>query len=141
MGTVVNLAEYTGKKVNVKLTTEDEVFEAVAEEATDFAVILRRKGKSALEMHPADEVENIELRPDVIKELKGRRLDFIVLDNIKRHLVDRHGYGLASVNAMTVEEAYEFHEGLDHSDLGHFHAEAPVKSEREEAIAAAAAGS
>lgn len=137
---VINLAEYTGKKVNVKLLNEDETFPAVVEEATEFAAILRRKGKSALEMHPKDDIEEIELQPEHERELKARRLDPVTLDNVKRHLIDRHGYSLASVNPMSPESAYQFHnEQVDHAELGHYHAEAPKKDERDAAIEAAAA--
>lgn len=137
---VINLAEYTGKKVNVKLLNEDETFPAVVEEATEFAAILRRKGKSALEMHPKDDIEEIELQPEHERELKARRLDPVTLDNVKRHLIDRHGYSLASVNPMSPEYAYQFHnEQVDHAELGHYHAEAPKKDERDAAIEAAAA--
>lgn len=140
----IDLTQYTEKKVNIKLRDEDETFPATVESATDVALIFRRKGKSALEMKTADEVELIELQPEAERELKARRLDPVTLDNVKRHLVDRHGYSLASINALSSEAAYKFHEEeVDHAELGHFHAEPPAKkekelSERDAAIAAAA---
>lgn len=140
----IDLAQYSNKKVTVKLTDEDESFPATVETATPLAIIFRRKGKSSLEMKSSDEIELIELQPESEKEIKARRLDPVTLDNVKRHLVDRHGYSLASINALSSEAAYSFHENeVDHAELGHYHAEPPVKqdkdlSERDAAIAAAA---
>lgn len=139
----IDLTQYADKKVNIKLHDEDETFPAMVESATAVALIFRRKGKSAVEMKTAEEVETIELQPEAERELKARRLDPVTLDNVKRHLVDRHGYSLASINALSSEAAYNFHESeVDHSELGHYHAEAPAKqdkelSERDAAIAAA----
>lgn len=131
--TAQNLPQYDGKKVTLKLSDEAEAFQATVEAATPLAVIFKRKGKSQVEFKDAALVESIELIDEAEPVVKARRQDFVSLDNIKRHLVDRHGYAVADVNAMKAIDALNFHDTIDHTPLGHFHADKPVKEDPTEA--------
>lgn len=123
----VDPAQYEGKKVSIKLADEAEAFDATCEAANAKAVMFKRKGKANVEFKNIDEIEKIELQDDAEPVVKARRLDLVTLSNIKRHLVDRHGYAVADVNAMKSADALAFHEGIDHTPLGHFHAVKPAK--------------
>ena len=61
--------------------------------------------------------------------IRDSRLNIVELGTVKRHLVDRHGYALADINAMAPEQALEFHDSIDHSPLSHFHADPPAKKD------------
>jgi hypothetical protein len=124
----IDLKQYEGKKVLVTLVGEDEAIEGTLEGANSKALVFKRKGKAVVEFIEASELAKIELAPSQEAVLKAKRQDPVSIDNIKRHLVDRHGYSLADVNAMKSEDAFSFHESIDHSPLGHFHAVKPDKT-------------
>lgn len=129
-------AQYEGKKVEGKLSDEAEPFEAKVQKAKAGAVLIKRSGKSQVELHEDADFEYI--RPvSVNKPVKAKRLNPVTAENVKAHLADRHGYQVNSINAMTADEAFEFHSGIDHkeTDLGHFHAD----SKRDQAVAEAEA--
>ncbi|ANA86039.1 hypothetical protein BH766_gp70 [Gordonia phage Demosthenes] len=132
---VVDLDEYVGRKVSFTLAEEGAEpvqVEATIEATSEQFTFYKPKGKSNGVMVPTAQISNPALAPEAVAELKPRRLNPIAITNIKRHLVDRHGYPLADIDAMTPEAAFEFHESLDHSPLGHFHADPPPKPEEDD---------
>ena len=126
----LDLVDYDGKKVELKLHEwEDGQVEhgTVASGAPEM-IAFKQKGKSSLQLIRKDQIEFIRLAAEAEPELKARRLNVVELHNVKRHLVDRHGYALADINKMSSEAALEFHDSLDHSPLSHFHADPPKQS-------------
>lgn len=136
----IDLSEYANRKVLVRFDSDEaELEKGTVTAATPLGIIFKPYGKSNADLVPAARIRHIELQPDD-SELKPRRVNPATLANVKRHLVDWHGYKLADVNAMTPEAALAFHEGtmegvekIDHSLLGHYHAEAPSKGNTDEA--------
>lgn len=129
------IAQYKGKFVEAVLAENDgESKEYKVEEAAGDLVILREKGKSAPSLVKL--VDIISFTPPASKPpapLKAKRLNPVEADAVKRHLMGNHGYKVSDINSLTVEQAVDLHEGIDHVglDLGHFHA----LSKREQAIA------
>lgn len=130
-----DIAQYKGKFIEAVLAENDgESKEYKVEEAANGFAILREKGKSKPDLVKIEDI--ISFTPPAPKPpapLKARRQNPVEPDDVKRHLVDSHGYKVTDINSLTVEQAVELHEGIDHQelDLGHFHA----LSKREQAIA------
>lgn len=124
----IDLKQYENKKVIITLVGEDEPIEGTLEGASLKAIAFKRKGKAVVEFIEVSDLTAVELAPSQEPTLKSKRQDPVSIDNIKRHLIDRHGYALADVNAMKSEDAFSFHEGIDHAPLGHFHAVKPDKT-------------
>lgn len=133
----LDLELFIGKKVTISLSERTEgvevlpaeTFDATVEAANDKAVMLKRKGKANIEFLDAAVVTACTLQEAAEPVVKARRQDPVTIDNIKRHLVDRHGYAVADINKMAATDAYSFHEGIDHAPLGHFHAVKEDKTE------------
>lgn len=130
-----DIAQYKGKFVEAVLSSNDgESKEYKVEEAAGGFAILREKGKSKPDLVKFEDI--LSFTPPAPKPpapLKAKRQNPVDSDSVKRHLVDSHGYKVADINSLTVEQAVDLHEGIDHEglDLGHFHA----VSKREQAIA------
>lgn len=129
--TDIDITQYEGHKVLLTLEGAEEAVAATIVTASPVKTIYKLKGKSNVVMIDTSDITDIELSPDAEPEMKSRRLNEVALDNVKRHLVDRHAYSLTQVNAMSAEDALEFHSELDHSDLSHYHADPPSASEDE----------
>ena len=133
--TDIDISQYKGKFVELELDDHaGEKKEYKVEEAMGNLVLLREKGKSSPQLVETEKI--LSLTPPAPKApapLKAKRLNPVDSEQVKRHLVDNHGYRVADINSLTVEQAVELHEGIDHKaeDLGHFHA----LSKREQAIA------
>jgi hypothetical protein len=136
----IDLTQYANKKVLVRLDADDaELGKGTVTAATVQGILFKPYGKASVDLIPASRVKHIELQP-ISDELTARRVNPVTVNTVKRHLVDRHGYKLADVNAMQAEAAFEFHENtIDHSVLGHYHAEPPVKEEKADDTAEAVA--
>lgn len=122
-----DLEEYEGKRVELKLNGEEEQLLGTVQSGAPEMIAFKEKGKAGLELVRKDEIEYIRLAAEAEPELRARRLNIVGLDTVKRHLVDRHGYALADINEMSSEEAFSFHENLDHEPLSHYHADPPSK--------------
>lgn len=129
----IDLAQYDGQKVTVRLDAEDaDLIKGTVTAATAQGILFKPYGKASVELVEASRVKYIELQP-VNDELTARRMNPVTVNTVKRHLVDRHGYKLADVNGMQAEAAFDFHENtIDHSVLGHYHAEPPAKEDKNE---------
>ena len=128
----VDLTDYVDKRVELKTITAEEAVVGTVSSAMPKAIAFKEKGKSSLVLIDATDIESIRMAPEAEAQMKPRRLNLAELDTVKRHLVDRHGYALADINAMSPEDAYSFHESIDHTPLSHFHADPPAKKEDNE---------
>ena len=123
--------KFVGKRVvltrNLKTPNEKGELaveiEGSLEAANDLGVMLKPKGQVKADIIDASEVEEIRLAPEKAKALKAKVLKIIELGQAKSHLLERHGLTLKEVNGLTEEDAFEFHESIDHEakDLGHVH--------------------
>lgn len=123
--------KFVGKKVVLvrNLETPNDKGELAVEiEGTLEAVnrlgaMLKPKGQVKADIIDADQIEEIRLAPEKERNLKAKVLKIIEFGNAKSHLLERHGLTLSEVNELSEEDAFEFHEGLDHveKDLGHVH--------------------
>ena len=97
--------------------------EGSLEAANELGVMLKPKGQVKADIIDAAEIEEIRLAPEKAKSLKAKPLKIIELGQAKSHLLERHGLTLKEVNGLTEEEAFEYHETINHveSDLGHIH--------------------
>jgi hypothetical protein len=125
----LDVAQYEEKKVLLTLEGSDEAVAATIVTGSPVKTIYKLKGKSNVVMIDTSTIKAIELAPEADADMKARRLNEVALDNVKRHLVDRHAYSLSQVNAMTPEDAFEFHAELDHDDLSHYHADPPAAAD------------
>lgn len=119
---LVELVEHTGESKEYKV-----------EGVGGGLVILREKGKSQPKLLNESDIVSFEAKPAKPQVLKAKRLNPVDDDKVKRHLVDMHAYRVSDINGITVEDAVQLHNEIDHKelDLGHFHA----VSKREQAIA------
>lgn len=126
-------AEFVGRKVAVTVKDPDGG-EPKTREGTVFSVakhgiLLIPKGKSAGDIiFGFDIVDLIAKDSDI--STKPKRLAIVPTDKVRQHLLDRHGYAIQQVEALTNEEAEVEHNQL-HADLelGHYHGDAPAKSD------------
>lgn len=112
-------------KVLVVYNKGDKTIEAegTLRSVTDLAILLKLKGRTNSELIEVDEIEDIQFAPEKAKELKAKTLTPVKFGSVRQHLLDRHGYTLEQVNAMTEEDAFELHRSIDHKaqELGHVH--------------------
>ncbi len=117
------LVQFSGKNVNITLTGEyaGASGEGRVEAAGPFGVAFKPKGKGSVIVEPGD-ILNIEASA-VVKKITRKSLLPATAENVRQHLVDRHGYGVTDIEKMTPEQALAWHDNdLDHANLGHDHA-------------------
>jgi hypothetical protein len=145
---MVDLTEYTGKKVVVTVKAEDdgsEELEGKVEAASAIGLLLKPKGRTDLRLLEADDILDVETGTEPVRKLTVKYIKEVDEGQYRRHLVDRHGMTLSYINTLTEDQAKEIHESTDHSDLGHQHGERPKRAStrertaRDEAIEAAEA--
>jgi hypothetical protein len=130
------LADYAGKNVNIVLTGEYAASsgEGKVEAASTMGVAFKPKGKGSIIVLPSD-IDSIEAAA-VVKKITRKSMLPASLDNIRQHLVDRHGYEVEAIEAMTPEQALAWHNtDLNHDKLGHDHKKSTAKAEAEPAAA------
>jgi filamentous hemagglutinin family protein len=136
-------SEYTGKSVIVTQNLEKpdadgngtvEV-EGKVQVANALGILLKPKGQINVKMIEAGEIEEIRLAPEKASKLKRSKLQVVKLGQARRHLLTNHGVQLAWANSVTEEQAFEYHQGLNHEelDLGHVHVEKEEQTEGETA--------
>lgn len=101
--------------------------EAELQTANAGGILYREKGKSRLDLIPADEVIEVRLAPQEPAKVRIKKLAILALGKARQHLVTDHGYKVSEISKLSEDEAFAFHGGLDHTDLGHAHA---AKSEK-----------
>lgn len=142
MGTTEDLTEYTGKRVivtrNVDATADApehaEEIEGTAVTANELGILLKPRGKTALELIEAGTIEQVVLAPEKPSEIKARALQPVADGQVRQHLADRHGLDLSQVNALTEEDAAEYHKSLVHDKTAsaHHHEAKPKDSKAPE---------
>ncbi|AUV60679.1 hypothetical protein HOS75_gp051 [Gordonia phage SteveFrench] len=131
--TELQLTDYTDKRVELLTVGAEEAVIGTVASASPKGIAFKEKGRSSLTLVPGDQIADIRIATEAEPEMKARRLNIVNLDSVKRHLVDRHGYALADINAMPPEQALSFHDGIDHAPLSHFHADPPADKDKSEA--------
>lgn len=126
-----NLEQWNGKRVTVvrNLPEPNEAgdssveIEGLVQVGNDMGILIKPKGKVTFDLIPIDEIEEVFEKAEESKELKASKLKPVKRENVKRHLLDRHGYTLEWVNGVTDEQAETHHDQIDHvaSKLGHVH--------------------
>lgn len=56
------------------------------------------------------------------RKIVRRKIRHIVMQQVRQHLLDRHGMPWDLVKMMRPDSAFQAHESIDHSNLGHQHA-------------------
>ena len=120
------LEQYSGKQVI--LHTKDESGDLIEREgkveaASEFGMAFKEKGKRDSELVEPDQIEEIALAPTKPKKLAQKKLKPVTDNTVRQHLLDRHGLTRTQVNELSDEQAWDYHDELDHSDLGHRHVE------------------
>ena len=137
-----DITQYENKRVILVVSQDDEAveIEGTVEKAGDIGILIKPKGKVKLDLYEMGQIEDIRLAPESSVKIKPSTIRPVKLGQARKHLLDRHGVTLTEVNKLTEEEAFAYHEGVDHvaEDLGHIHKD---KSESPAAKAAAAAES
>ncbi len=77
--------------------------------------------KSTTHIFMAPEILEIRLRRGRVVVRVVR--DFTGQDDVRQHLADRHGTSIVMLRSLTAEVALAYHAKIDHSDLGHRHAD------------------
>lgn len=119
---VEQLVELTGKDVTLTLT-EGNTLEGKVEAASEAGIAFKEKGKGKLDLYTPDQITGVEAAPEKPKPVTQKKLKPIALGQARQHLLDRHGVTLAWAKDADEQAAFEYHQGLDHSDLGHKHEE------------------
>lgn len=111
----------TDKKVNVVI--EGTTVEGTVLAASDIGIVFKPKGASKGSIVPAAKLGDIEEVVAGPKKLRGRTIPQVHDGKYREHLIERHGYKITEIQAMSEDEAKAFHQSIDHSDLGHKHRE------------------
>lgn len=123
------LESFDGKDVLLTLDSEEDAIEGRVESGSEVGVAFKRKGKRDIDLILPGSIVSIELAPTKPTVIKTKSILVVPVERIRTHLVDRHGWNLSTVNALTNEEAELQHNKVDHSDLGHEHTKAPESDE------------
>ncbi len=130
-----DLKALEGKKVVV--TTGGEELEGTVETGSPLGIVLKPKNSSRSLLIEAKDIDTIVEANSGPKKLKPRSLPSVSKGKFREHLLERHGYPLADIQAMTEDAAETFHGTIEHGPLGHFHREVtPVEDAIAEAEAA-----
>ena len=125
--------EFVGKKIVLTRNLDQpndkgelaEEIEGTLEAANDQGILFKPKGKVKPDIIVTKDIEDIRYAPEKAKNLKAKTLKPITYGQARSHLLERHGMTLSEVNAMTEEQAFKYHQELDHvaAGLGHVHGE------------------
>lgn len=118
------LAKFDGKQVILHVIQDDgsaAELEGKVEAASESGLAFREKGKRDVDLLEPSQIEEIALAPAKPKKVTQKKLKPISEQNIRQHLVDRHGMTRTEAGQLTDAEAFEKHENIDHADLGHRH--------------------
>lgn len=137
--TLEQLQPYINKEAIFHVKQEDgslREIQGTIMAATVAGVAYKEKSKGMDLISSPSLIEEIDFAPTKPKAVSQKKLKPIEFGNVRQHLVDRHGVELSWAKDADEKAAYEYHEELDHSNLGHVHvAPEEKKDEREEALA------
>lgn len=116
------LPDYAGKKVALKLQGDFAgVYEGKVEASSMAAMAFKPNGQPSMIIDATDILE-IEAAATKPKKLVVKELSPVNEDTVRQHLIDRHGYPVASIEQYDPAQALEWHDtALDHTVLGHNH--------------------
>lgn len=129
---MVELAKWQDQKVVVTYNldepnadghTAEEVEGVVTAANEGIALVIKPTGKTMMKLIKAKNIEQIIAAPSTLRIFKQKEIRPAGLDTVRQHLLDRHGVQLSWINGVDEAKALAFHEDLDHSNLGHAHAE------------------
>ena len=145
--TLEQLQAFIDKEAIFHLIQEDGSTKEVTgtiKAATVAGVPFKEKGKPGLELTTVDKFYEIDYAPVKAKAVTQKKLNPIEFGQARQHLVDRHGVELTWAKDADEKDAFAYHQGLDHSNLGHTHytaeemeakkKKAAEKDEREQAL-------
>lgn len=124
-----DFTKYANKTVILTVKEGDSTVkkEGRIEAASDIGVAFKPKGTTQIGMIEGSTITNVEVLPEKPKVIKPKALAPCTLENVRQHLVDRHGLNLEWINKTTPEAAMEYHNDIDHAKdgvtLSHFHKE------------------
>lgn len=146
--TIEDLQKFVNKESVFHLLQDDGSLREVTgviKAATVAGVPYKEKGKSSLELATVDKIHEIDFAPTKEKSVTQKVLAPIEMGQARQHLLDRHGVELSWGKSADEKSAFDYHAGLDHSNLGHRHltpeevaakeAKKAEKSAREDALA------
>lgn len=112
-----------GRRVVVELNNGSE-YRGTLVKLGKIGVLVRRKGASIPDIFENDDFTKISL-DEKAETLKAAVVKQVKVTNVRRHLLNHHGWLLTQINSMTDEEAMEAHtvlHGLESaSNIGHIH--------------------
>lgn len=107
--------------------------EGTVQAGNALGILIKPKGKSSFDMIEAADIEEVRLAEETQKPLKQKVLKPVEIGSARSHLLERHGWTLAQANALNEEQAFEQHNSIDHTELGHRH-EDKSSTERAQAV-------
>jgi hypothetical protein len=137
----VDLGTLDGQRIRVKARDGDAAefeWEGTVIAASPVAILVKPRGAMLAELIQAESILELEILANPNAKLILRRLRILKPHEVRQHLIDRHGESWDTVERMNDIAAFEFHNGLNHSNLGHIHEDkkqtARAKSIAEQAI-------
>lgn len=116
--------QYAGQRVNLVYNDEtgaQQVLEGRCISGNALGVIVKAKGKTTVQMIEAENIISVEAQPEAPKKISVKKMKPIENSGVRAHLALYHGVSLETVNGMTDEQGAEYHNSLDHGQLGHNH--------------------
>jgi hypothetical protein len=133
--TLEEVQQYTDKDVLIHLVQPDSSLKETTGKimvATEAGIGFKEKGKASAELLTLSQIEEIAPAPAKVKSVVQKKIKPIEMGQARQHLIDRHGVELSWGKEADEKAAFEYHAGLDHSNLGHIHVEPKEKSNSEE---------
>ena len=128
-----DLAQFQGKNVILTVKGDDGTAKEVpgkVEGASPVGLAFKEKGKRDVILVEPGDIEDIAEAPTEAKKVTQKKIKPVKTEQVRQHLADRHGYKRSDLNGMNDAEAEEFHNKLDHTDLGHKHVAEEEKSDQ-----------
>jgi hypothetical protein len=132
--TLAQVQEFKDKEAVLHLIQDDDTLKEVTgtiKVATEVGIGFKEKGKASSELLQLSQIEEIGAAPVKEKSITQKKLQPIEMGQGRQHLLDRHGVELAWAKSASEKDAFDWHEGLDHSNLGHKHVAKEASSEAE----------
>jgi hypothetical protein len=130
--TLEQVQAFVEKESVVHLIQEDNTLKEVTgtiKVANEVGIGFKEKGKSGIELLDLSRIEEIGAAPSKPKTVSKKKLLPVADEAVRQHLADRHGIELKWCREATDAQAVEFHNSIDHANLGHDHTKAESKDE------------
>lgn len=136
---LTEIEKLVDKESELTLLAEDGTTSKVVgtvKAASAAGVAFKPKGQSSVKLLELREILAGEAAPEKPKPITQSKQKPVPEGQMRRHLATYHGISLKWCREATEEQAVEFHNGVDHSDLGHKHVAEEEKKEEAPAEAA-----